>query len=732
MKNLQKTAARTGTLLLLGLMILGFAACASAASGDRGRRKSVNDGVYVTTGIGKSVAAPITVTTTFANNTLVDISIGANGETGPILDSVKTLMVPRIIQAQSIGVDSIAGATLSSGGVKSAIAAAIDKAEGKSEEWYTAPPKKSGLVKLTGYDVIVVGLGGSGMAAYVKASEPVTKDGQPYSPAVYGIEAAGKIGGNSATAGGPMAVNSQYIKDLYTGGADYGNRDALLREWYNDMNAANVPASEPRLTSFVQNGVTYPIPSMAGGPVQPYSGGPKWELIKQFIDASGETVTWLARNYNFHFERPSGLVYPQYNFVTNYGSDEWNPGGQGPFGPTLPGYTSDDGEDLFKTTMFTRAIERAKARNPDSGYKLELRATDLIMADGKVAGVKAAYRDGTSYEVYGKTVILATGGFIGNYDMKMEHFNSNLRTEAVDTERGDGIKMALAQGAGAYNIDMPAMVHLTQVKNIIKTDVLTSDQKAVLTALLLRGDGLVVGLHDTPKYGFSLAGKRFANEADMTGVAFANWKVGGYFASIISDDVLAKIKTAGMPFGATMLPFLIQGNYSPNTPVPTLDTILSVGEKSGNVARASTLEELAEKLGIAGDTLRATVTEYNTFVDGTATDTQYDKSSVPGFFGPPANYLTTKVTPNAGGYTAILGAGYYYGTTGGLDIDGDMQALNTSKQKIPGLYAVGQDSMGVLFNSKKAYVGYGAAAQGWAITSGRLAGANAAQAAAGN
>lgn len=35
---------------------------------------------------------------------------------------------------------------------------------------------------------------------------------------------------------------------------------------------------------------------------------------------------------------------------------------------------------------------------------------------------------------------------------------------------------------------------------------------------------------------------------------------------------------------------------------------------------------------------------------------------------------------------------------------------------------MGTDSMGVLFSEAKAYVTYGGAAQGWAYTSGRLAG----------
>ena len=86
--------AGTG-ILLLGLMVLGFMACDNPSSSSG--RTPVADGTYITTGIGKSVTTPITVASTFVNNTLVDISIGANEETGPILDSVKNLMVPRII-----------------------------------------------------------------------------------------------------------------------------------------------------------------------------------------------------------------------------------------------------------------------------------------------------------------------------------------------------------------------------------------------------------------------------------------------------------------------------------------------------------------------------------------------------------------------------------------------------------------------------------------------------------
>ena len=56
-----------------------------------------------------------------------------------------------------------------------------------------------------------------------------------------------------------------------------------------------------------------------------------------------------------------------------------------------------------------------------------------------------------------------------------------------------------------------------------------------------------------------------------------------------------------------------------------------------------------------------------------------------------------------------------------------MNVLDVNGNPIPGLYAVGQDSMGVLFSPQVAYVSYGGAAHGWVLTSGRIAGSNAAE-----
>ena len=88
--------------------------------------------------------------------------------------------------------------------------------------------------------------------------------------------------------------------------------------------------------------------------------------------------------------------------------------------------------------------------------------------------------------------------------------------------------------------------------------------------------------------------------------------------------------------------------------------------------------------------------------------------------------LTENVEDQGGAYYAVKGASYVYSTCGGLDVDVNLNVLDVNGSAVPGLYAVGNDSLGVLLASEKAYVTYGGAAAGWALTSGRLAGAYAA------
>ena len=605
--------------------------------------KAVEDGDYTVEVPGNHTVEKVKVQVSFKDGILTNVEVLSHGETVPILQTVTELMIPRMLEHQSMGVDTITGATVSSNAIKSAVAAAITEAGGDVNEWNTRLEKSTESVKLEGYDVIVVGLGGAGMTAYMAAAQN--------GATVFGIEAAGKIGGNSAVAGGPMAVNPQTKMDSQNNGEKFFDEEELIEDWINYTR-----------------------------------GDAKEEIIRLFVEESGETLDWMANDFEFKFMDVKPFFHPkQWAVVANYATEE---------------FEDDDALDLNKTPMFTRAVDMAKAMNEKNDYMLELTATELILDGGEVVGVKAVYYDGTSYDVYGDSVILATGGFIGNSEMKLKYFGSDYRVEGVMQDDGAGIQMALDAGAGTYNIDMPAMVHVGQVKNIIRTDDLTLDQKAALTTLAQKSDSLIVGQ----------SGKRFTDESSMFGIAFDNWKDGGYFYAIYSQDLLDDIKENGVE-QTVMQMFLGQGATEVGVPIAELDMILAVGEQFGNVVRADTLEELAEKLGTPE--LVNTVEEYNSYADGTADPLGKDAALIKAI--------------GEGPYVAICGAGYYYGTCGGLDIDENMQVLKEDGTPFSNLYSVGQDSMGVLFTPQDAYVTYGGAAQGWTITSGRLAGIAAAE-----
>lgn len=168
-------------------------------------------------------------------------------------------LIPRIIEAQSTGVDSITGATTSSGAIKTIVSEAIEEAGGKASQWNTAVEKSTEVKKLEGYDTIVVGLGGAGVLSYCAAADNCAK--------VFGIEAAGEIGGNSASVYGPMALNSKNLKDKYNNGEDYINADEVYKTWIDYVETDE-----------------------------------KADVIKEAVYQSGTAVDYYMDNFDFSFD----------------------------------------------------------------------------------------------------------------------------------------------------------------------------------------------------------------------------------------------------------------------------------------------------------------------------------------------------------------------------------------------------------------------------------------------
>ena len=151
----------------------------------------------------------------------------------------------------------------------------------------------------------------------------------------------------------------------------------------------------------------------------------------------------------------------------------------------------------------------------------------------------------------------------------------------------------------------------------------------------------------------------------------------------------------------------------------------------GYIFKADTLEDLAAQIGVDAQTLSKTVADYNSYCDTKENPPQgiekapviYDLSGNP----MEGDYNVYEKVEGNGPFYAVKGSPWIYSTTGALDIDEQFHVLKADGSVMEGLYAVGTDCLGVLFTEKKEYVTYGGADQGWAFTSGYLAGAGIAQ-----
>ena len=104
--------------------------------------------------------------------------------------------------------------------------------------------------------------------------------------------------------------------------------------------------------------------------------------------------------------------------------------------------TYDGGEGL-SGALFA-AVERAGIR-----VHYRTRATALIERSGRVVGVRTR-RGRDSVDIFGRSVVLATGGFEANAEWRARYLGPGFELAKVRGSRfntGDGLRMALAAGA---------------------------------------------------------------------------------------------------------------------------------------------------------------------------------------------------------------------------------------------------------------------------------------------
>lgn len=652
--------------------------CINAATGKKVDTTGITliPGTYSASAIGYFKLNPVTVSVTVDENKIESIVIeDGHDESYGMVQSIKANLLPRMVENNSVTIDAVTGATVTSNAVKSATTKALNIALTQAGyEGIDATTVFNGQVPKTNEtitldtDVLIIGLGGSGLAAL--ASSTQNADGM----GVIAVEKAGIFGGTSQMTCDVFAMNPTNFKNERNGGKDYQDPKPMRDAWleYTTSSTGEQLA--------------------------------KVEIIDLLFAESGNTVDWLIEYCGFAFRDPVGGFTATDNYITKF---------QYTNGYSIASRTETSG-------YFKAMVERAQEKGAQ--ILLETEAYELLTdANGAVVGAKAHNLvNGNEYTINAKAVIDATGGFAGNQKMMQElidseYFCFDAPFGVVGSMQNDGkiMRSAIEIGAATYNMDMPPEWHNAATPKLLSSyEVVAAEEGDKHNMFLPQA----YSLNDLPTILGSSAnvlqvnklGKRF----DAETVMFRRAESGSQFYGIQSEASLKAIQEEGLT-SQRYSGFVNIGGWHLNQPIPELFDIVEEAIDLGICYKADTLPELAELTGIPTDELLTTIARYNELC-AKGIDEDFGKDS--SFMEPIAE---------EGPYYAFVIQEYIYNTLGGLDINEKMEVLDTEGNAIAGLYAVGNESTGVLFSNEKVYPTYGGMDMSWCYTSGRLAGLNA-------
>ena len=461
------------SLLLAGAMFLtacgGSASSTSAAGGVSGSF----------TGTAKGMGE-VSVTLTLTDNVITDCTAKGDEET-PGIGSVVIEQFPgEVVEGNTINLDSISGATITSNAFVEAAKAALTEA-GLNPDDYMAKADKTANGETVSYDadVVVIGAGGAGMTAAMTAADAGQK--------VVILESQAMVGGNSARAtGGMNAAKTVYQdenefdqaagveKTLATAAEKYADNETItaLAKTVSEQWAAY----QANPTGYFDSVELMELDTMVGG-----KGINDPELVETLCEGTADAIDWLDEN---------GITLHN---VSSFG------------GASVKRIHRPVNEEGKVVSVGAYMIPLLQENCEKRGIDIVLNTTvDTILTDanGAAVGVSGTDKDGNTVVVNAKSVILATGGFGANLDMVTQYkpeLAGFMTTNAAGAQ-GQGIEMATAIGAGTVDMDQ-IQIHPTVEANT-----------AALITEGLRGDGAIL---------VNANGERFVDEVGTRDVVSA-------------------------------------------------------------------------------------------------------------------------------------------------------------------------------------------------------------------
>ncbi|KOV60428.1 FAD-dependent oxidoreductase [Streptomyces sp. MMG1121] len=550
------------------------------------------------------------------------------------------------------------------------------------------------------YDVVVVGSGAAGLAAAITA--------RLRGLTALVVEKTDVYGGSTALSGGAIWVPGNFHLDA----AGLGDTPEKARAYLDATVGDRVPAE--RKDAY-----------LAHGP----------RMVREFHDRTAVRFVYTPGYSDYYPERLGG--YPQgrsveprifdLNRLSREHRATMRRAGLPTYGLTI---TSKDFRQLNmvgRTWAGRRTAARVGARAVGSllsrqqllslgealiarmrhsldalGGELWLSAplTELVAEEGRITGVRVTVPQSRPRSTGGTPmgrelairatggVVLASGGFSHDQRLREKYLPAPTSTEwsaAAEGQTGDALELGIALGAATDLMDRvwgaPSVV--------------PPDGKPFFLVADRGIPGMVI---------VDSAGDRYANEAapyhEFVDAMYANDKPGASTVpSWLILDATAKSR------------YLFTGLF-PGQPFP------KAWLESGFVKKAATVGELAARIGVDPERLRATVERFNGFAragrdeDFHRGDSVYDR-----YYGDPTLPNPNLAPLEKGPFHAIPVHPGDIGTKGGLVTDATARVLREDGSVIDGLYASGNVSAAVMGET---YPGPGATI-GPAMTFGWLA-----------
>ncbi len=171
------------------------ATAVSAADAAKTAPSTFKPGTYTATVNGHN--APITIKVTVSKNRIESIDTSKNLETIGVGRVALKLMTDKILKYQSLGVDAITGASISSFAVLSGVEKCLKEAGGDIDKLTEQVEQHPAGTATYDADVVVIGGGGSGLASAIAANQAGAKK-------VIVIEKLGYLGGSTNVSEGAL------------------------------------------------------------------------------------------------------------------------------------------------------------------------------------------------------------------------------------------------------------------------------------------------------------------------------------------------------------------------------------------------------------------------------------------------------------------------------------------------------------------------------------------------